>query len=292
MKYGINTLLWTAGFDTSHLDLLPKIKEAGFDGVEIARFSFSDFPAASVRRALQANQLECTFCSALTGQLCLASAGDEAISYLRDAIHCAADVGAKVLAGPFCSAVGYLPGRRRTPEEWRRAIEGVNRLIPTLEETGVTLAIEPLNRFETHFLNTAADARALCDAVNHPRVGVLFDTFHANIEEKSVSAALRTLGPCLKHVHTCENDRGIPGTGHVAWAELRDGLRELQYDGWVVIESFGFAIQEIAAAACIWRDLAPTPDEIASEGVKYLRALFRTSYAGQAGTAAGPGSRS
>jgi len=273
LKYGINTLLWTASFDARHLDLLPKIKEAGFDGIEIARFSFDDFPASAIRRALDANRLACTFCSALTGECSLASRDHRATAFLKDAIHCARDVGASILAGPFCSPIGYLPGRRRTEDEWKRVIDGLGALVPTLDEAGVTLANEPLNRFETFFLNTMADARALCEALKHPRIGVLFDTFHTNIEEKSIASALRTIGPHLKHVHACENDRGIPGTGHVAWHELRDGLKELKYDGWIVIESFGFAIPEIAAAACIWRDLAPSPEVIAYEGLKFLRRL-------------------
>src|SRR5208283_4810766 len=264
MRFGINTLLWTAAFDPSHLDLLPKIKEAGFDVVEISRFDFKEFPAAKIRPAIEANALDCTFCSALTGALTLASANNrDAIAFLEDGIRTGADLGASVFAGPFCSPVGYLPGRRRTDDEWQYAIDGLRSLIPTLERNGVTLAIEPLNRFETFFLNTCFDAKALCEAVGHPAVGVLFDTFHANIEEKSIAEGLRTIGSRLKHVHACENDRGIPGSGHVAWHELRNGMRDLDYDGWIVIESFGFAIKEIAAAACIWRDLAATPDEIA-----------------------------
>jgi D-psicose/D-tagatose/L-ribulose 3-epimerase len=274
MKYGINTLLWTASFDATHLDLLPRIKAGGFDGIEISRFSFDNFPTAAIRRALDANQLECTFCSALTGELSLAHPDGKAVTFLKDAIHCARDLGTSILVGPFCTPVGYLPGRRRTAEEWNRVVDGLNALTPSLDEAGVSLAIEPLNRFETFFLNTMDDARALAKAVNHPRAGVLFDTFHANIEEKSIQSSLRTIGPYLKHVHACENDRGIPGSGHVCWSELRDGLRELNYDGWIVIESFGFAIREIAAAACIWRDLAATPDAIALEGLTFLHRLF------------------
>lgn len=274
MKFGINTLLWTASFDSSHLDLLPRIKEGGFDGVEISRFGFAGFPASEIRRVLEANQLDCIFCSALTGHLTLTRRDTAAISFLKDAIHCARDLGSPLLVGPFCAPVGYLPGRRRTHDEWKQVIENLQELTPTLEDSGVTLAIESLNRFETFFLNTMSDARNLLDEIAHPKIGALFDTFHANIEEKSIATSLRSISPHLKHVHACENDRGIPGTGHVAWPELRAGLDELNYDGWVVIESFGFAIQEIAAAACIWRDLAATPDDIAFEGLKFLRKLF------------------
>jgi D-psicose/D-tagatose/L-ribulose 3-epimerase len=275
MKFGVNTLIWTAGFDRSHLSLLPQIKEHGFDGVEIARFDFAGFPAAGIRKNLAENGLACTFCSALTGELSVVS-GDagvrgRALAFLRDGIQVAAELGARTFSGPFCAPVGYLPGRRRTEEEWRLAVEGLESLGDTLLACDVTLAIEPLNRFETYFLNTTADASALCDAVNHPRVGILFDTFHANIEEKEIGAAARSLGKHLKHVHTCENDRGVPGSGHIEWPALFQALGDLHYDGWLVIESFGFAIKEIAAAACIWRDLAPAPETIAFEGLKFLK---------------------
>ncbi len=272
MKYGINTLLWTAGFNESDLDLLPRIKAMGFDGVEIARFSFADCPPAPIRRAVEDSGLECIACSAFTGHLSfLNDQAPAALTFLREAIEWAAAVGAKTLVGPYCSPVGYLCGRRRTNQEWQRAIEGLRSVTPLLEETGVTLALEPLNRFETYFLNTAADARALCDAIDHPQVGVLFDTFHANIEEKNIHSALKQIGPHLKHVHTCENDRGAPGSGHVAWAELFASLDEQRYDGWLVIESFGSCIPEIAAAACIWRDLAASSEALAEDGLRFLQ---------------------
>ena len=155
--------------------------------------------------------------------------------------------------------------------EWKRAVDGWQQLGPTLAEHGVTAAIEPLNRFETYFLNTAADAARFCDEVNHPNVGILFDTFHANIEEKNIAAGYRTVGRHLKHVHTCENDRGTPGSGHVEWQEVFQAIHDVGYDGWLTIESFGSNLPEIAAAAAIWRDLAATPEDVAFEGVKFLK---------------------
>ena len=274
MKYGINTLLWTSGFNESNLDLLPRFKDMGFDGVEIARFRFDDCPPAPLRKAAEANGLEVIACSALTGQLSLANEhAPAAMEFLTGAIRWTAEIGAKTLVGPFCSPVGYLPGRRRTEEEWHRVVGGLQGLLPVLHETGVSLAIEPLNRFETFFLNTAEDAAALCEAVGDRHVGILFDTFHANIEEKHLGTALTTVGKHLKHVHTCENDRGTPGSGHVAWAELFHGLKALAYNDWLVIESFGSTIPDIAAAACIWRDLAPSPEAIAHDGLRFLKTM-------------------
>ncbi len=278
MRIGVNTLLWTAAFDEGHFPLLPKIAAAGFDGVEVTRFTFDGFNAAAVRRALADHGLACTMCTALTGSQSIitndAAQRASTIDFLRRAIDCAAALGAEVLAGPFCAPVGFLPGRRRDAGEWGRAVDGLQQLGPALDAAGVDLAVEPLNRFETFFLNTCADSAALCGEVGHSRIGVLFDTFHANIEEKSSPEAVRELGGWLKHFHASENDRGTPGSGQVRWTETSAALRESGYADWVVIESFGSNISEIAAAASIWRDLAATPSDIAWDGVKFLRRLF------------------
>jgi D-psicose/D-tagatose/L-ribulose 3-epimerase len=275
MKYGVNTFIWTANFTRENLPLLPEIKRHGFDGVEVPLFRPADFALADIRKGLEQNGLECTICSVIPGGLSIIS-DDAAVrqktrTHMEDCIKTAAEVGAKIMAGPLYSPVGYLPGRRRTTDEWKWAVECYQSLGPVLDRHHVTIAIEPLNRFETYFLNTAADAVALCDQINHPNVGILFDTFHANIEEKSIAAGYRAVARHLKHVHTCENDRGIPGSGHVEWKEVFQALRDIRYDGWLTIESFGFALGELSAAASIWRDIAPTPESIAFEGVKFLK---------------------
>ena len=196
------------------------------------------------------------------------------VAHLADVAKAAADLGARIVAGPLYTPVGERPGRRRA-EEWQRVVDAYRHLGPTLAACDVTIAIEPLNRFETHFLNTAADAARLCDEIDHPNVGVLFDTFHANIEEKDVAGGYRTVARHLKHVHLSENDRGIPGTGHVPWRDVFAALREIGYDGWLNIESFSSAIADIAAATSIWRDLAPTPEAIAFDGLAFVKRSAR-----------------
>ena len=276
MKFGVNTFIWTASFEREHLPLLPKIKAAGFDGVEVSMFDPAKFDAAMTRKGLQENGLECTICSVLSHQVNMISDDAEtrkrSKTHMADCVKQAAEVGAKIIAGPLYSPVGYLPGRRRTADEWKWAVDCYRELGPTLAAHDVTIAIEPLNRFETYFLNTAADAVKLCDEIGHPNVGILFDTFHANIEEKNIADGYRTVARHLKHVHTCENDRGTPGTGHIPWTAVFRALHEIGYDGWLTIESFGFSLGELSAAASIWRDIAPTPETIAYEGVKFIRA--------------------
>jgi D-psicose/D-tagatose/L-ribulose 3-epimerase len=275
MKYGVNTFIWTANFDRSNLPLLPRIKQAGFDGVEVPLFQPAQFAAADIRRGLEETGLECTVCSVLTGGMNILSE-DAAVrarsrTHMAECVKAAAEVGARIIAGPLYSPVGYLPGRRRTADEWSWAVDCYQELGPVLDSHNVTVAIEPLNRFETYFLNTAADAVALVEQIGHARVGILFDTFHANIEEKDIGAAYRTVGRHLKHVHTCENDRGTPGSGHVEWSGVFQALRDIGYDGWLTIESFGFSLGELSAAASIWRDLAPSPEAIAFDGVQFLK---------------------
>lgn len=276
MKLGVNTFIWSADFTPANIDLLPRIKAAGFDGVELPVAQPTGFETARIRRALEANDLACTVCSIILKDFSLigpdADVRRRTQQHVRDVISVSADLGATLVDGPLYSPVGYLPGRRRTDDEWKWAIEGYQAILPTLDAARVTLAIEPLNRFETFFLNTAADAAALCDAVGHPRVGVAFDTFHANIEEKDVVAACRGLGRHLKHVQVSENDRGTPGSGHVPWAALFSTLREVGYDEWLTIESFGPNLGDFSAAVCIWRDIEPTPDAIAFDGLAFLRA--------------------
>lgn len=287
MRFGVNTLIWTGAFEPAHLSLLPTVKERGFDGIEIAAFSIEGLPLAAIRKALEENRLDCTFCTALPPGANAVS-GDaaerkRAEAHVESCVKAAAELGAKILSGPLYSPVGFVTGRRRTEEEWKRGVDFLSSLRPVLAANDVALAIEPLNRFETFFLNTVADAVRLCTEVNDPRVGILFDTFHANVEERDLPAALRSAGPYLKNVHTSENDRGTPGTGHIPWAGVFQAMRDVQYDGWLVIESFAYTVKEIATAASIWRDLAPSPEHIAFEGLKFLKqSAARAAAANQA----------
>lgn len=280
MQFGVNTFLWSAHFGPNDFHILPEVKAHGFDGIEATLIRPKEFEASAIRRALAENDLQCTICSVLPRELSLISVESSvrarSVSHLSECIRAAAEAGAKIIAGPLYCPVGYISGRRRTEEEWKWAVDGLRQLGPVLEDCAVDLCIEPLNRFETFFLNTTQDARVLCEEIAHPRIGMLWDTFHANIEEKDLAASLLTAGRFVKHVHTCENDRGIPGTGHVSWIEVFRALKAIQYDGWLTIESFGFALGDIAAAASIWRDLADEPSQIAWEGLSFLRSLYKT----------------
>jgi D-psicose/D-tagatose/L-ribulose 3-epimerase len=275
MKFGVNTFIWSPAVDAPVIEALPEIRERGFDGVELPLIDLTYIQPATIRRRLAETDLRCTFCAVLPRPLSLMDASPElrerAVQHLTDAIAFAAEAGGEVIAGPLYSPVGFFTGTRRTADEWSRAVEAWQRLGEVAARHRMTIGIEPLNRFETFFLNTAADAVQFCAEVGCREVGILFDTFHANIEEKDVAQAILTAAPHLVHFHACENDRGAPGSGHVDWQNVFAALGQIGYDGWVTIESFGFALGELSAAASIWRDLARTPADIAYEGVQFLR---------------------
>lgn len=282
MKFGVTTYLWSAEFTPAQVPVLSELKRRGFDGVELPVFRPAGFDTRWIRRALDDNGLTCTIAAVLVPGFSLISDDAEvrrrSIANVRDIVHVAAELGSEYVAGPLYVSVGELPGRRRTEEEWRRAIDAYQQLGDTLDADRVTLAIEPLNRFETFFLNTIDDGVALCEAVDHPRVGLLFDTFHANIEAKDTARACLTGGRHIKYVHTSENDRGTPGSGHVDWPGVFRALSAIGYDGWLTIESFGFSLGDLSAAAAIWRDIESSPEAIAFEGIEFLKRVLGSGF--------------
>jgi D-psicose/D-tagatose/L-ribulose 3-epimerase len=275
VKYGANSFIWTDSFGTKDFGVLPAIKEAGLDGIEIGLLDPGNFDAAAFRKASESLGLGCTSCGVLPQDSSLISQDKaqrtKAREYIELWLHKTVEAGGGVACGPLYAPVGNFTGVRRTSDEWKRGVEGWQEIAPLADKLTIDVAIEPLNRFEAYFLNTVEDSARFCDEIGSERVGILADTFHANIEEKSIGKALISAGKHLKHLHSCENDRGIPGSGNVNWAEFFQTVKAIGYDRWMVIESFGFSLGGLSAAASIWRDLAAAPERIPFDGVKFLR---------------------
>ena len=280
MKIGVNTWVWTSPFSTSQFDIIPKVKQMGFDVLEVALDDASIIDAGLLRKMTEDNGLSVTVCGAF-GPTRDISSDDPAIrkngvAYIKDSIRFAEKVGSHLFSGPIYSAVGktrMIPDAERK-QGWAWCVENMRALGKAASDAGVTVGVEPLNRFETDMINLVEQAVSLVRDAGHPAYKVHIDTFHANIEEKSIPEAIRMAGKLLGHFHACENDRGIPGTGHQDWNGIRDALREVKYDGAVVIESFTPGAVEIAKAASIWRPLAPSQDALASQGARFLRQLL------------------
>ena len=281
MKIGVNTWVWTSPFGAKDFDLIPKVKQMGFDVLEVALDDASIIDAALLRKMTEDNGLSVTICGAF-GPTRDISNEDAAIRrngavYITESIRFAEKVGSALFSGPVYSAVGKtrLVPNEQKKREWAWCVENLRELGKVASDAGVTVGVEPLNRFESDMINLVEQAVTLVREVDSPAYKIHIDTFHANIEEKSIPDAIRSLGKgMLGHFHACENDRGIPGSGHQDWNGIRDALRDVEYDGAVVIESFTPGAVEIAKAASIWRPLAPSQDELASHGARFLRGLL------------------
>ena len=290
MKYGVNTIVWTNRVDDSCAVLFGKIKRWGFDGAEI--FISPDEPAdpRRVKEMLDAAGLELTTGTVIPRNANLVSPDPriraQGIEFLQRCLDRTAEMGARLICGPMHASLGVMTGSRRTDEEWDWAVESLSRVARHAQALRIAVCIEPLNRFETYFLNTQADAARLIKDIGSEYVRIHFDTFHANIEEKNPAAALRSIAKVLGHVHISENDRGIPGTGHTDWRSVLSVLREIGYDGWLTIESFAKPEPSLAAAAAIWRDVVPSGDALAKQGIRFLKRLTGELEAEQAPSSA------
>jgi len=275
VKFGVHLFLWTEKFDESAISLIRKAKRMGFDGVEIPLGHLELINVEKTKRELKKQNMECLGSVALSMDHDLTSDDEETrrrgIEWMKRSVEITSELGGDSVCGVIYIAWGKITGKSRTETEWRRSVEALREISRFAQEYDVTLGLEPINRFETYFLNTASDAVKLAKDIGEPNVKVHLDTFHMNIEEKNFYDPIKEAGDLLWHMHCCENDRGIPGTGHVNWDEVLQALSEMDYDRWLVIESFTPEMEEIAASTAIWRKVAPSADAIASEGLKFLK---------------------
>jgi D-psicose/D-tagatose/L-ribulose 3-epimerase len=276
MKTGFNLLLWTTHVGPAHFPLFEKLKAAGYDGVEIPLFEGSVAHFEQVGRAIRDNGLGATTVTVLPDAAHSAISPDPAsrqgaLDHLAWALECSSALGSEVLCGPFYQPLAQFSGAGPTEDEKSWAAEVHRQAAERAAQAGLVLAIEPLNRFECYFLNTMADAKAYVRRVDHPNFGALYDTFHANIEEKDPVGCIAQTADVIRHVHISENDRGTPGKGHVPWLATFRALRATGYDGWLTIEAFGTALPALAAATKVWRSFFRSPDEVYQYGLETIR---------------------
>ncbi len=280
MNFGVNSFLFSSPFATNERALYEKVARMGFEVFEMAVEDPELINADEARAYLDRYRLKPVVCSVVGMDRNMADENSDvfqnADQYLRFCIQFAAKVDAKVVCGPFHSAVGFT--ELLSEAERQRVLD---RLVPRLrslatmaKDLGVLLAFEPLNRFENCLINTVAQALELIKMVDNDALGIHLDTFHMNIEEKDIPGAIRTAGTAAYHIHTCENDRGIPGTGHIPWSEIAKAIREIDYHGDLVIESFTDQVRSIAQSVSVWRKLALSSEDLAENGLQFLKKNF------------------
>lgn len=276
MKTGINLLLWTPFVTEEHFGLLETLKKTGYDGVEVPLFGGDVEHYKKVGQALRDNGLGCTSCTVMPDEGHNPVSPDAknrqgAVDYLKKVLDWGQALGVEVLCGPFYQVLGTFTGVPPTAEEKDRAAEVHREVADYAHQAGIDLALECLNRFECYFLNTIADAAAYARKVDRPSFGVMFDSFHANIEENDPVGAVAEHVGALKHFHVSSNNRGTPGKGHIPFGEMFKALKKGGYDKWLTIEAFGRSLPELAATTCVWRDLSASPEECYTEGLKMIQ---------------------
>lgn len=275
MKIGMCMLLWTTNVSRKHEALLKDIKATGFDGVEIPIFEGNPDDYKRLGELLDRVGLERTAVSAM-GDPAMnlispdAAARKAGIAHVKWAVGCAHALGADRLSGPLHSTLGLFSGSGPTAAEKKRSVSSQRAIGDHAGRQNVTIGLEALNRFECYLLNTMADLSEHVDAIGHPNIKAMYDTFHANIEEPDPIAAFRDNRRNVVHIHISENDRGVPGRGNIPWPETFAAIARSGYDDWLTIEAFGRSLKDLAAATKVWRDFAESPEAVYREGFAHV----------------------
>jgi D-psicose/D-tagatose/L-ribulose 3-epimerase len=276
VKLGFNLLLWTTHVTDEHWPIIEKLKATGYDGVEIPMFEGEPEHYARLGARLRDAGLGSTGVGVMPGGGKSAVCAEPteraaALDHIKWLIDCTVALGGDLAAGPFHQPLGEFTGRGATADEKHRVVEVHKAAAQYAAKSGIKLSVEPLNRFECYFLNTAADAADLVMRVDEPNYGYLYDTFHFNIEENSLTDVIPATIKQINHVHISENNRGIPGAGHIAFQPIFAALKRGGYDGWLTIEAFGSALPDLAAATKIWRPIFERPEHVYERGYKLMR---------------------
>ena len=282
MPYGMNMLLWTAdATGEKFLPLFERLKKMGFDSVEIPIMSPDVQKCAELGKRLESMGLKRSAVTVLTSETNLIGTEKKqrqgGVAHLKAVSECCQALGSNLLVGPIYAALGVFTGKGPTKDEWGWAAEGLREAAEGASKFGVTLAAEYLNRFEIYLLNCCADAVRMVKDVNHPNFRMMYDTFHANIEEKNITEALEGCADVMIHVHISENDRSTPGKGAVNWKETFAALKKIQYKGSLTIEAFGLALPELAAATKIWRRMFEDEEQLAKDGLAFMKSQAQSS---------------
>lgn len=282
MQVGVNLLCLTGFVEAEHMGWVGRVAELGYDGVEIPVLRGAPEHYAALGRELDAMGLRRTTTSVIPSILANPLSDDPAIrqagrAHLDWALDCAIALGAESIGGPLHAPIGHFTGSGPSEQELSYGAEAHRALAERAASNGLYLSLEHLNRFETYFLNTMAQARAYAERVDHPAFRIMYDTFHANIEEQDQPRAIDTLGGHMGVLHVSENDRGIPGRGHVDFASIFSAVRRNGYDGWVILEAFGSGLPELAAATRVWRPLFPDFETLFAESLGFIRQTWEST---------------
>ncbi len=274
MRFGIHCRLWTTGWSNANIDLIDHARALGFSVFEVTLVNLAAVDPVAIRRRAEAAGMELYGTMGLPKDKGLVTTDratrKQTVAFLKAAVEAARAMGARHFGGMLYAVPGWFTGRGPTADEIRWLVDGLSEVVLFARSCDLTILVEPVNRYETYLLNTAAQAQAVVDSIGQPNVGLLLDTYHMNIEEQGIAATIRRHAKSLRHLHLNESDRGTLGRGNVDWVSVFAALKEIGYAGVGSIESFGASSPELGITTAIWRELFPSPDELARQGLAFL----------------------
>jgi D-psicose/D-tagatose/L-ribulose 3-epimerase len=277
MKYGVHAGLWQAQWTDEIIPILRTVADLGFDGVEVSLLGMNDEKAIALGKAVKDHGLEVTCSTGLAPEQDITSVDadmrEAGVEYLKWAIELTAKIGSSALVGVVFAPWGKFDPNNKSSRAARSAA-ALGSLDGILKDNGVVLGIEALNRFETDLVNTAKEAEAIASTSGSDRVGVLLDTFHLNMEEKDIRKSIAETSDKLVHFHVSENDRGVPGSGHIPWENVKAGLNDAGYNGWIVAEMFVVAGNSASNDLNIWRNIEPDATRAAKQALSFMKRTF------------------
>ncbi len=278
MKFGVHLSTFTKTWNEDYYPYFKDVKEFGYDGVEFPLMSPHDFDILKAKTKLKEYGLSCTCGTGMNPNRDIASADKEinnnGVKHLKKCIDICHELESDCLGGVLYAPWGMCISRQEGTDNIQRSLENLSKIGDYAKEKGVYLALEMINRYESYFLNTVADGKDYLKRIEHDYIKLHLDTFHANIEEKSIKSALISGGKDIYHIHFCENDRGIPGTGSINWQQVREGLEAISYNRWITIENFVMGNCEVGKDVFIWRDIEDSGLVAVKEGIKFMKTLF------------------
>lgn len=279
MKIGMNLLLWTTDIDEKLYPILERLKDTGFDGVEVPIGDDREEQYRALGGRIKELEMGCTCVTSIFEDSNPASADplvrERAVDQMKWRIDRAHDLGAELICGPFHSAFAYFTGQPPTGDERKYSAEVMREATEFAAEANIILTPESLNRFECYLFNTLDEISELVKRVNHPHMRMIFDSHHANIEEKNSGAMILKHQDFIQHVHISENDRGTPGRGQVQWDQIFSSLSKIYYDGWLTIEAFSRNKEEFASGINVWRNFQPTLEEVYRDGFHFIKSMWK-----------------
>jgi D-psicose/D-tagatose/L-ribulose 3-epimerase len=278
MKVGIHQHVFSKNLLAGNLDLMNVIRDYGFTSMDVNVRVLDLDGAKLIRKRAEEIGLHLMGGGSLPVDKELLSSDPEkrreAIEYMKTLVQKVHELGSTFYGGIIYAPFSRLTGKAPTREEFERSAEGLREVARYAQSFGIKVGLEPANRYEAYLINTIGDGLRLVDAIGEKNVGILADTFHCSIEEKSLYAAITSAGKKLYHLHVCANDRGTPGNDQIHWDDLFRGVKDIGYDGTVTIEGFVDATADVAAGACIWRKFASSPEEMATQGLSFIRSMM------------------